>query len=84
VDIFPYLVLRMFCLMDKSDAPALQSCLGNGLLVDTGALAGCQNQMVSLRRTHNVVQIFTLQKTSPADHVEYLPNIYTEALKVSV
>jgi hypothetical protein len=72
VDIFPYLVLRIFFLMDKSDAPALQSFLNYGHLVDTGALARCQNQIVSLRRTHNVVQSFTLWKKSPVDHVEYL------------
>jgi hypothetical protein len=82
VDIFPYLVLRILCLMDKSDAPALQRFLGDGHLVDTGALAGCQNQIVSLRRTHNVVQSFLLWKTSPVDHVEYLPNIHNKALKL--
>jgi hypothetical protein len=68
--------------MDESDAPALQSFLGNGHLVDTGALAGCQNQIVSLRRTHNVVQIFILWKTSPVDHVEYRPNIQNKVLKL--
>jgi hypothetical protein len=68
--------------MDKSGAPALQSFLGDGNLVDTGALAGCQNQIVSLRRTHNVAQSFNLWKTSPVDHVEYLPNIQNKALKL--
>jgi hypothetical protein len=61
VDIFRYLELRIFCLVDKGDAPALQSFVGNGHLMDT-ALAGCQNQIVSLRRTHNNVQSFTLLK----------------------
>jgi hypothetical protein len=68
--------------MDKSDAPSLQSFLGDGHLADTGALAECQNQIVSLRRTHNVVQSFILWKTSPVDHVEHLPNIYYKALKL--
>jgi hypothetical protein len=66
--------------MDKIDAPALQSFLGDGHLADTGALAGCQNRIVSLRRTHNVVQSFILWKTIPVDHVEHLPNIHNKAL----
>jgi hypothetical protein len=68
--------------MDNSDTPALQMFLGDGHLVDTGALAGCQDQIVSLRRTHNVVQSLLLWKTSPVDHVEYLPNIHNKALKL--
>jgi hypothetical protein len=55
VNIFSALAQRIFCLMDTSNAPASGSLLGNGLSAYRGALASCQDRVVSLRRTQNVL-----------------------------